>query len=354
VSEALLSVRNLRVSFDAEPERVQAVDQVSFELQAGETAGLVGESGSGKSVTALAILGLLPTPGARVESGEAWYGGQNLLASPPRHLARLRGKELSIVFQDPMTSLNPFLTVGRQVTEVFEIHAALSPSDARLAAVRALGDVGIAAPEERLGQYPHELSGGLRQRVMIAIALALRPRILFADEPTTALDVTIQAQIIDLLRLLQEEHGTAIVLISHDLGVVAGIADRVHVMYAGRLVESAATTELFDHPLHPYTQGLLSSVPTLEHDPTTALPTIDGQPPDAVDLTGSCSFAPRCPLAHERCRNEQPPFEAVPPPPESGRTLPIGGRKSACFEVARLRDAHNESSSPRREEEPRP
>ena len=338
MSAPLLSVRNLRVAFEVSGGSVQAVDQVSFEVEEGETIGIVGESGSGKSVTALAVLGLVPSPPGRVESGEAWYDGQNLLALSERRLQRLRGKELAIVFQDPMSSLNPFLSVGRQITEVFEVHAGLSRRDAKEAAIRALGDVGIAAPEERLVQFPHELSGGMRQRVMIATALALNPRVLFADEPTTALDVTIQAQVLELLAKLQELHGTAIVLISHDMGVVAGNADRMHVMYGGRVVESAGTDEVFQRPLHPYTRGLLTSIPMLQHDPADTLRTIPGQPPDSMVTLDGCAFAPRCSLAVDRCTREQPIFDAVPAAPDSERALPIGGRRAACFEVARLRD----------------
>lgn len=338
MSDPVLSIKNLRVAFDLADGRLQAVEQVSFDIAAGETVGLVGESGSGKSVTAHAILGLIPTPPGRIESGEIRYDGRNLVLLPPRELRRLRGKELAIVFQDPMSSLNPFLSVGRQVTEMFEVHAALSKRDARAAAVRALGDIGIASPEERMLQFPHELSGGLRQRVMIGIALALNPRVLLADEPTTALDVTVQAQVLDLLQRLQEDHGTAILLISHDLGVVAGCANRVHVMYAGRLVESASAEQLFERPMHPYTRGLLRSVPRLEHDPDAPLPTIPGAPPDPLDEPDGCAFAPRCDLAVDRCRRLRPPFEAVPSGDAESK-LPLTGRYSACFEVATLRDA---------------
>ena len=263
MKERLLDVRDLSVRFHTEHGIVHAVEDVSFTLAEGETLGLVGESGSGKTVTSLALLGLLPSPPGRVERGQVLFRGRDLLTLPRAALRRLRGDQLAMIFQDPMTSLNPLLTVGRQLTEVVEVHRGTLRREARRLAARGLGDVGIPDPEAQLDAYPHELSGGMRQRVMIAMALMCDPAILFADEPTTALDVTIQAQILELLRELQARHGMAIVLITHDLGVVAGMADRVHVMYAGRLVETGATGELYARPLHPYTRGLLASVPTL-------------------------------------------------------------------------------------------
>ena len=239
MTEPLLSVRELTVVFETHLGTLRAVDDVSFVLNPGETLGLVGESGSGKTVSSLALLGLLPRPPGRILRGSARFDGRDLLALPDRDLRRVRGKDVAMIFQDPMTSLNPLLTVGRQLTEVVETHLTMGRPEARRLAAKRLADVGISAPEERLDAYPHELSGGMRQRVMIAMALMCQPRILFADEPTTALDVTIQAQILDLLGRLQHEHGMAIVMITHDLGVVAGMADRVNVMYAGRLVEKA-------------------------------------------------------------------------------------------------------------------
>ena len=345
----VLSVENLRVRFDTQHGAVQAVDLVSFVIEEGETLGLVGESGSGKTVTCLALMGLLERP-AVVESGRALFGGRDLLHLPEKQLRALRGKELSMIFQDPMTSLNPFLTIGRQLTEVLEVHRVAKGNAARSAAARALGDVGLSSPEARLDQYPHELSGGMRQRVVIAMALLCNPKVVFADEPTTALDVTIQAQILDLLRDLQRDHGTAIVLITHDLGVIAGLADRVQVMYAGRLVEASDTERLFDLPLHPYTLGLLRSVPTLATDHTRPLTAIDGQPPDLTALPEGCAFRPRCPLAVERCAVDRPAL-LLPSKGTALRTregsarrgaqpdpVNVGGRRVACHEVQRAVD----------------
>ena len=324
---ALLSVRDLSVRFDIHTGSVRAVDRVSFDLEEGETLGLVGESGSGKSVTSLAVMRLIPSPPGVVESGEVRLRGRELLGLPPAEMRHVRGKEISMIFQDPMTSLNPLLTVGRQLSEVLEVHQGTPHRAALEMSAAGLGDVGVPNPEARLDAYPHELSGGLRQRVMIAMALLCRPAVLFADEPTTALDVTIQAQILELMRSLQHSYGMAIVLITHDLGVVAGAADRVNVMYAGRLVETAATRALFRRPLHPYTRGLISSVPTLTGDPHAELYSIDGQPPDLALLPPGCAFAPRCELATEQCRAERPPLAE----------LAESGRSSACFESEALR-----------------
>jgi len=334
---ALLDVRGLTVRFDTHQGSVRAVDGVSFTLEEGETLGLVGESGSGKSVTNLALLGLIPQPPGVIEAGEVHYGGRDLLKLRPRELQKLRGDEISMIFQDPMTSLNPLLTIGEQLAEVLEVHRGLSRRAARVKCAAGLGDVGIPEPESRLDQYPHELSGGMRQRVMIAMALLCDPKILVADEPTTALDVTIQAQILELMKALQERHGTAIVLITHDLGVVAGMADRVHVMYAGRLVEAAATEDLFRTPEHPYTEGLLASVPRLGGTFGTELLTIPGSPPDLADLPPGCAFAPRCGYATAVCTQsvprlqpvvdvhaEAPRFAACPPANRSRRRA--GGR----------------------------
>ncbi|MEQ8765679.1 MAG: ABC transporter ATP-binding protein [Planctomycetota bacterium] len=308
----LLSVRDLRVIFDTHHGRVAAVAGVSFDMQPGETLALVGESGSGKSVTSLALLGLIPNPPGIVESDGILWGGRDLTRLSPGEMRRIRGNEISMIFQDPMTSLNPLLTVGQQLAKVLEIHRGMGMREARVHCVRGLGDVGIPHPEARFDAYPHELSGGMRQRVMIAMALLCRPKLLLADEPTTALDVTIQAQILELLAKLQEEHGTAILLITHDLGIVAGMADRVHVMYAGRLVEVAPTRPLFEAPAHPYTAGLLSSVPSLTGDPDEKLMTISGQPPDLAELPPGCAFEPRCPLRTDECTKAPPPLEPVP------------------------------------------
>jgi len=323
--DVVLDVDDLCVRFETHRGVVRAVDGVSLELHAGETLGLVGESGSGKSVTNLALLGLVPKPPAVVTARHARFLGRELLSMSARDLRAIRGKELAMIFQDPMTALNPLLSVGRQLTEVLEVHENATRAGARKRSLDALNEVGISDPEARLAAYPHEMSGGMRQRVMIAMALLCRPKVLVADEPTTALDVTIQAQILELLRDVQERHGTAIVLITHSLGVVAGTCDRVHVMYAGRLVETASTRDLFARPLHPYTRGLLASVPRLDGDPSARLASIPGSPPDLVRIGAACGFEPRCAFAHERCARERPELIAL-----------IGAsaadpRTSACF-----------------------
>ncbi len=328
----VLEVEDLSVRFETRGGTVRAVDGVSFHVEEGETLSIVGESGSGKTVASLAVLGLVPCPPGVVEARRVALEGRDLLTLSPAELRAVRGNEVSMIFQDPMTSLNPLLTVGRQLSEVLEVHRGTSPREARVLCAKGLSEVGIPAPEERLDAYPHELSGGMRQRVMIAMALLLEPRVLIADEPTTALDVTIQAQILELLRKLQQDHGTAIVLVTHDMGVVAGQADRVHVMYAGRIVEDSATRPLFSNPLHPYSRGLLESVPTLDGDATAKLHSIPGQPPDLADLPPGCAFAPRCPLVREHCEREVPPLAAVALSQDGGE------RRSACFEVDRLRD----------------
>ena len=327
MSAPLLDVRDLTVVFETRQGDLRAVDDVSFTLDAGETLGLVGESGSGKTVSSLALMGLIPSPPGRVLSGTARLDGRDLLALSPRELRAVRGRDVAMVFQDPMTSLNPLLTVARQLTEVVEVHLGTSRREARRLAAARLAEVGIPAPETRLDAWPHELSGGMRQRVMIAMALMCRPRVLLADEPTTALDVTIQAQILELLKRLQHEHGMAILLITHDLGVVAGTADRVNVMYAGRLVEQAGTRALFARPAHPYTCGLLDSVPTLTGDPRASLHAIQGQPPDLAQLPAGCAFAPRCGLVTDRCRAESPLLRLL----TSDRS-----HASACFESERV------------------
>ncbi len=298
----LLEVRDLTVAFGP----VRAVDGVSFSLAAGETLGLVGESGCGKSTTALALMRLLH--GARL-GGVAQFGGHDLLALDEAAMRHVRGAEIAMIFQDPATSLHPLIRVGEQVAEALRAHRDISAAAARAAALDLFRKVGIAAPEQRLAAYPHELSGGMCQRVMIAAAIACSPRLLLADEPTTALDVTVQAQILDLLRSVSRAAGMAVVLITHDLGVVAGMADRVAVMYAGRIVETAPTATLFATPAHPYTRGLLGSVPRLDAGWEDDLPTIAGSVQTAADATG-CRFAPRCPLAADICRTP-PPLDAV-------------------------------------------
>ncbi len=301
---ALLDVRDLFVAFGG----TRAVDGVSFSLAPGETLGLVGESGCGKSTTALALMRLLR--GARL-GGTAVFGGRDLLALDEVAMRRVRGAEVAMIFQDPGTALHPLICVGDQVAEVLRAHLGVSAREARARALDLFRKVGIAAPEQRLRAYPHELSGGMCQRVMIAAAIACSPRLLLADEPTTALDVTVQAQILELLRAVSREAGMAVVLITHDLGVVAGMTDRVAVMYAGRIVESAATDTLFARPAHPYTRGLLGSVPALDSGWEEELATIPGSVQTAAEVRG-CPFAPRCPLASEVCRDPPPLIEGAP------------------------------------------
>jgi len=286
---------------------VHAVNGVSFDVNPGEFLGVVGESGSGKSVTMMSLLRLIPMPPGEIVSGTAVYEGRDLLQLEPDELRQIRGGKIGFIFQDPMTSLNPVLTVGHQIEESLKIHQG-APADVREArAIELLDLVGIPSPEQRLESYPHELSGGMRQRVMIAVALACSPQILIADEPTTALDVTIQAQIIDLIKDLREKLGTAVIWITHDLGVVAGLADRVVVMYGGRIVEEALVGDLYETPQHPYTSGLLGSLPRLDQK-GEELVTIDGQPPSLYDLPDRCTFAPRCPYVFERCLQQSPPL----------------------------------------------
>jgi oligopeptide transport system ATP-binding protein len=301
----LLQVENLSVQFKTDEGLVRAVDSLRYDLFAGETLGIVGESGSGKSVSSLAVLGLVPQPPGRVTSGRAMFAGRDLLKLNQRELSRIRGNRIAMIFQDPMTSLNPFLTVAEQLTEVTRLHLRHTHAQALKHAIEMLERVGIPAAGRRVFDYPHQFSGGMRQRVMIAMALACKPQILFADEPTTALDVTIQAQILELLKELQASQGTAIVLITHDLGIVANSCRRVNVMYAGRFVEEATVDDLFARPRHPYTLGLLQSIPRLD-SATDRLTPIEGQPPDLVHLPSGCTFHPRCPNAVAICRERFP------------------------------------------------
>ncbi len=315
----LLQVEDLRVEFHTDDGVVRAVDGVSFNVAAGETLGIAGESGSGKSVTNLAILGLLPRPPARIVGGRAMFDGRDLLTLSQPELRRIRGRRVAMIFQDPMTSLNPLLTVAEQLTEMTRLHLGHTPRQALDHAVTMLEKVGIPAAGRRVHDYPHQFSGGMRQRVMIAMALSCKPDLLIADEPTTALDVTIQAQILELIRDLQRDEGTAVVLITHDLGVMANLCRRVAVMYAGRIVEESSVDELYSRPHHPYTLGLLRSRPRLSGGDGRLRP-IDGQPPDLSRLPSGCAFHPRCPFVVDRCRVERP---ALLPTPFEGR--------AACF-----------------------
>jgi oligopeptide/dipeptide ABC transporter ATP-binding protein len=318
--EPLLSVRDLCVRFGTKRGVAEVVNGLDYDLEAGETLAIVGESGSGKSVGVLSLMGLVPQPPARV-TGEAVFEGRNLLALSEDELRGVRGNRIAMIFQDPMTSLNPVLTIGRQLTESMELHLGLSGAAARRRAVELLDRVGIPAASKRLDDYPHQFSGGMRQRVMIAIGLACDPAILIADEATTALDVTIQAQILDLVADLQAERHMAVIWITHDLGVVAGIADRVIVMYAGQVLETADVLDLYEDPRHPYTQGLLASLPMLGVDRPDTLVAIPGLPPDPTELPPGCAFAPRCPhRLDERCLTERPPLREVAP-----------GHRTRCF-----------------------
>ena len=322
----LLDLRDLAIEFATEHGTVRPVDGISFSVEAGRTLGVVGESGCGKSVTSLAIMGLLASPPARVAGGEIWFDGQNLLDLPAQKLRDLRGDQLSMIFQEPMSALNPSLTIGDQIGEVLIRHRGLKSDAAMAEAVKLLRLVGIPGPERRVHDYPHRLSGGMRQRVVIAMALACQPKLLIADEPTTALDVTIQAQILDLLRRLRDDTGTAIILITHDLGVIAELADEVVVMYAGRVVERAPVARLFDDPQHPYTIGLLGAVARLD-TPVDRLAVIAGTVPSPHKAPSGCRFHPRCPFAIARCRSEVPPL------------VPLGPDHWAACWMAPLEDA---------------
>src|SRR5215210_3220485 len=307
----LLEVRDLRTYFDTEDGVVKAVDGITFDLKPGETLGIVGESGSGKSVTNLSIIRLIPQPPGRIVSGEVVFQGRDILLLPPDEVRKIRGKRISMIFQDPMTSLNPFMRISNQLMEITQLHLGHSKKQAYEHAIKMLEMVGIPDARSRVDSYPHEFSGGMRQRVMIAMALSCEPELLIADEPTTALDVTIQAQILELIKTLKQETGTSVILITHDLGVVAGMTDHIIVMYAGKVFEQAPTGEVFKCPGNPYTKGLLRSVPDPAHEDGTALYQIPGLPPDVAHLPPGCPFAPRCERAEEICRQEFPPFVQI-------------------------------------------
>jgi len=302
----LLEVKDLTTHFFTQDGVVKAVDGISYSLAEGEVLGVVGESGCGKSVHALSIMRLVANPPGRIVAGEILFEGENLLNMDDSEMRHIRGNRIAMVFQEPMTSLNPVLTIGRQLTETLELHQKMSRQEARTRAADLLQTVGIPDAERRLSDYPHQFSGGMRQRVMIAIALSCNPRLIIADEPTTALDVTIQAQILELMRDLAEEFGTAMVIITHNLGVVARYAHRVVVMYAGKIVETGTAHDIYRNPRHPYTMALLNSVPRLDATERVRLDAIEGLPPDLVDLPQGCSFAPRCKYAYERCTQETP------------------------------------------------
>ncbi|HXK33058.1 MAG TPA: ABC transporter ATP-binding protein [Dehalococcoidia bacterium] len=304
----LLQVRDLKTQFFTEEGVVHAVDGISYDVEEGETLGLVGESGCGKSVSALSILRLIPNPPGKITSGEILFEGEDLLKMDEDELRHIRGNRIAMVFQEPMTSLNPVLTIGRQLTEALELHLKMDGSAARKRAAELLEMVGIPAAASRLNDYPHQFSGGMRQRVMIAMALSCNPKLLLADEPTTALDVTIQAQILEIMARLSRELGTAVVIITHNLGVVARYADRVNVMYAGKVVEMATARDLYMKPRHPYTIGLLKSVPRLDLAKKERLQPIEGVPPDLVHRPAGCSFAPRCAYKIDKCTEEEPPL----------------------------------------------
>jgi len=308
----LLEVKDLRTYFELEEGTVKAVDGISFQLKRGETLGIVGESGSGKSVTNLSIIRLIPSPPGKIVSGEVIFDGRDILLLPEADVRKIRGRRIAMIFQDPMTSLNPFMKISKQLMEMTQLHLGYNSAHAYEHAIKMLETVGIPDARERANNYPHEFSGGMRQRVMIAMALSCQPELLIADEPTTALDVTIQAQILELIKQLKQETGTSVILITHDLGVVAGMTDHLMVMYAGKVFEQARTTELFATPGNPYTKGLLRSVP----DPLAEqaeLYQIPGLPPDVAHLPPGCPFAARCERAEQLCHEEYPPFVEVAP-----------------------------------------
>ncbi|MFP4426725.1 MAG: ABC transporter ATP-binding protein [Spirochaetaceae bacterium] len=335
---SLVDIRNLETSFKTEGGSVRAVDDVSLTIESGEVVGLVGESGCGKTATSLSILQLLPTPPASIDGGEIWFDGRDLLKITPEELRRIRGNEIAMIFQEPMTSLNPVFTIGNQLIEAIELHQRLSGRAARERAIEMLRLVGIPRAEEVIDEYPHRFSGGMRQRAMIAMALSCNPKLLIADEPTTALDVTIQAQILELMQELKERIDTAILFITHDLSVIAEMADRVVVMYAGKVVEEADVKTLFHNPAHPYTQGLIGSRPTIEGEQERLL-YIPGNVPNPLEMPGGCPFHPRCPHAMSICVNEMP----------GPRTLE-GGQTVRCWLYEKLTPEQSEKLWPAKSE----
>lgn len=326
MADILLSVRNLKTHFYTEDGVVPAVDGISFDLERGGTLGIVGESGCGKSVTSLSIMGLVPSPPGKIVDGEIIFEGRDLTKLSEAEMRKIRGNDISMIFQEPMTSLNPVFTIGNQIMEAIMLHQKLDKAAARKKAIEMLSLVGIPSPEKRIDEYPHQLSGGMRQRVMIAMALSCNPKLLIADEPTTALDVTIQAQILDLMRDLQKELGTAIIMITHDLGVIAELVDRVAVMYTGVIVESGDVETIFANPQHPYTQGLLASIPRLDMD-VDRLQAIPGSVPTPGNFPKGCGFHPRCPFAKDICVAKRPPAFAVG-----------DGHHAACWKLVDYQD----------------
>ncbi len=326
----LLQVNNLKTQFFTPDGVVKAVNGVSFNLDEGETLGIVGESGSGKSVTALSIMRLIPYPPGKVVEGEIIYRGQNLLDLDQNEMSHIRGKEIAMIFQDPMTSLNPVLTVSRQIGEALQLHLGMTQRQAKSRTIELLKMVGIPSAEKRVDNYPHQFSGGMRQRVMIAMALSCNPKLLIADEPTTALDVTIQAQILDLIGRLKAEFNTSVIFITHDLGIVAGLCDRVQVMYAGKVIERGVTMDLYTDPRHPYTLGLLKSVPRLDEERKERLEPIPGMPPDLINSIPGCPFYPRCTYREPRNKEEMPPLRTV-----------AGTHEVACWVDVRTTKPHS-------------
>ena len=321
----LLEIEGLQTQFFTSAGTVKAVDGISYSVKEGETVAVVGESGCGKSVSALSILRLVADPPGKIVGGTINFQGRNLLALSDTEMRSVRGNDIAMIFQEPMTSLNPVLSIGLQITETLQHHLGMSDEEANARAVELLGMVGISEPDRRLAQYPHHLSGGMRQRVMIAIALACEPKLIIADEPTTALDVTIQAQILELMKNLTRDMGVALIIITHNLGVVARYADRVNVMYAGKIVETGTAEEIYHNPKHPYTLALLKSVPRLDQTRRAKLDPVEGQPPDLARLDDGCPFRPRCRFAVDRCARENPVLEEVSP-----------GHRSACWEKQNL------------------
>jgi len=325
LAQPLLQVKDLKTNFYTEEGVVQAVAGVSYDIQPGEIVGLVGESGCGKTVSALSILRLIPNPPGKIVSGEIIFDGEDVIKMDEEEVRHIRGNKIGMIFQEPMTSLNPVLTIGRQLTETLELHLKMDRRAATQRAIELLEMVGIPEAKGRIHDYPHQFSGGMRQRVMIAMALSCNPKLLLADEPTTALDVTIQAQILELLTRLTKELGTAVIVITHNLGVVARYADRVFVMYAGKVIESATAAELYANPRHPYTLGLLKSVPRLDEIRKEKLDPIEGMPPDLIHLGAGCPFYPRCRFHVDRCKEENPPLLTV-----------AEAHHSACWEWERV------------------